>query len=47
MTRRIYFLLALIVCASLNLFFFLRPGSTEPAPAPVTINVGQILYKTE
>lgn len=38
MTRRLYFLLALVLCASLTLFFLLRPSSTDPAPAAAAIS---------
>ncbi len=38
MTRRFYFLLALILCAVI-VFFLLRPGSTEPAPAAAAVSV--------
>ncbi|HWQ83624.1 MAG TPA: lipocalin-like domain-containing protein [Anaerolineales bacterium] len=38
MTRRLYFLLALVLCASLSIFFLLRPSSTEPAPAAAAVS---------
>jgi len=38
MTRRFYFLLALVLCASLTLFFLLRPGATDPAPAAAAVS---------
>ncbi len=38
MTRRFYFLLALAACASLTLFFLLRPGASDPAPVAAAIS---------
>ena len=38
MTRRFYILLALVACASLTLFFLLRPGATELVPAAAAVS---------